>query len=209
LGNQPFMGLEIKVSPAALIPRPETEGLVCEALELLKPRAEEPLTLLELGTGTGCIAIALARALPQATIYATDVSQAALRLAEQNALAHHVARRIRFVQEDLFGASGPRGWADLAISNPPYIPTAELARLEPELLCEPRLALDGGKDGLAAIRAIVAAAPGVLKPGGWLALEIGSEQGQSALGLLADAGFEERRVRKDLQGLDRVALARR
>lgn len=208
LGTQPFMGLEIKVTGEALIPRPETEEVVSEAVSLLKDRSAQPLTILELGTGTGCIAVALASSLPQSTVYATDISDTALKLALENALSHHVERRIRFVKEDLFGGAALKGWADLVISNPPYIPSAEIDRLEPEVLREPRLALDGGKDGLGPLRAIIAAAPKYLKPGGWLVLEIGSGQGKAVLALLEKAGFAQRYVRHDLQGHERIAVAR-
>ena len=209
LGNQPFMGLEIKVSPDVLIPRPETEEVVACAVELLKDRAGHTLNILEFGTGTGCIAVALAESLRHATVYATDISDAALKLALENALGHHVERRIRFVKEDLFREASLKGWADLVISNPPYIPTKVIATLEPEVLKEPFLALDGGKDGLDALRAIIAAAPGYLKKGGWLVLEIGHAQGPAVLRLLEKAGFDGRLVRKDLQGHDRIAVARR
>lgn len=209
LGSQPFMGLEIKVTSEALIPRPETEELVAQAVELLKPRAQQPLNILELGTGTGCIAVALAESLPHATVYATDISESALKLALENALAHHVERRIRFLKEDLFKDGGLKGFADLVISNPPYIPTKVVDTLEPEVLREPRLALDGGKDGLDAVRAIVANAPKYLKPGGWLALEIGHDQGKAVLQLLEKAGLTGAHVKRDLQGHDRFALAKR
>ena len=209
LGTQPFMGLEIEVAPSALIPRPETEELVASAVALLKPRASEPLNILELGTGTGCIAVALAVSLPKAAVYATDISGAALKLAMKNALTHHVEGRLRLIQEDLFSEGALfRGWADLVISNPPYIPTAEIDRLEPEVLKEPRVALDGGKDGLKALRAIIAAAPRYLKPGGWLALEIAWDQKDSVTALIEKAGFLDCRVKKDLQGHDRIAVAR-
>jgi release factor glutamine methyltransferase len=114
------------------------------------------------------------------------------------------------VREDLFReGAAPKGWADLVISNPPYIPSAEVDKLEPEVLKEPRLALDGGPDGLAAVRALIAQAPAFLKPGGWLVLEIGHDQGPAALKLLAAQGLSDAVVRKDLQGQDRIAVARR
>jgi release factor glutamine methyltransferase len=210
LGTQPFMGLEIEVTDGALIPRPETEEVVAEAVSLLKPRAAEALNILELGTGTGCIAVALAASLPQAMVYATDISKPALALAMRNALAHNVERRIRFINEDLFGEDARfKGWADLLISNPPYIPTSQVDRLDPEVLKEPRMALDGGKDGLAALRAIVGAAPRYLKPGGWLVLEMGHDQKDDVMALMDKAGFESRYARKDAQGQDRIAVARR
>jgi len=209
LGSQPFCGHDIEVNSQVLVPRPETEELVEECVRLLKAKAGEDLHVLEFGTGTGCVAIALASRLPNAVVYATEISQAALRLAEKNASRLNVLRRIRFIQEDLFKAgAAPKGWADLVVSNPPYIPTAEISKLEPEVLREPHLALDGGKDGLDAVRAIVASAPRFLKPGGFLALEIGSNQGPKVLRLLADAGFAGPTIRKDLQGRDRIAAAK-
>jgi release factor glutamine methyltransferase len=209
LGDQDFMGLKIRVSPDVLVPRPETEELVVAAERLLADSGRTEFQILELGTGTGCVAIALAQRLPGATVYATDISPAALTLAMQNAQKHGVSQRIRFVHEDLFKPTAHgAGWADLVVSNPPYIPSAEIARLEPEVRQEPILALDGGKDGLSAIRAIAAYAPRQLKKGGFLALEIGSDQGESVRGLLAEHGFESAAVRKDMQGHDRIATGK-
>jgi release factor glutamine methyltransferase len=207
IGNQPFLGISIEVTRDSLIPRPETEELVLECERLLKSAKAAAPKILEVGTGTGCVAIALAQLLPQATIFATDVSDKALDLARKNALAHHVSNRIRFVREDLFsGKEGLRGWADLLVSNPPYIPTKDLDALEPEVKCEPRLALDGGKDGLDAIRAIAASAPKMLKPGGFIALEMEHRQGPAVSRLLHSAGFSGVTVKKDAQGLDRFAI---
>ncbi|MBI5239205.1 MAG: peptide chain release factor N(5)-glutamine methyltransferase [Elusimicrobia bacterium] len=208
LGSQGFMGLDIAVTRDVLVPRPETEELAAAARDLLQAGRPDP-TVLEIGTGTGCVAIALAKALPGATVYATELSPAALALALRNAEAHGVSRRIRFLKEDLFKpAARGAGWADLVVSNPPYIPSAEIDRLEPEVRKEPRLALDGGKDGLDAIRAIAADAPRHIRKGGWLVLEIGSEQGAAVRGLLEGAGGAAVEVRRDLQGLDRIAVAR-
>ena len=208
-GHQPFLGLKIEVTRDSLIPRPETEELVLECERLLKSAKAAAPKILEVGTGTGCVAIALAQLLPQATVFATDVSDKALDLAGKNALAHHVSNRIRFVREDLFsGKEGLRGWADMLVSNPPYIPTRDLDGLEPEVKCEPRLALDGGKDGLDAIRAIVASAPKMLKPGGYLALEIEYRQGPVVSQMLHAAGFQGVNIKKDAQGLDRIAIGK-
>jgi release factor glutamine methyltransferase len=190
-----------------LIPRPETEELVERCVALMAGRPA-PVHVVEIGTGTGCVAIALASKLPDSVVYATEISREAMRLAEKNAMAHHMARRIRFIQEDLFKeGSAPKRWADLVVSNPPYIPSAEVPKLAPEVLREPQLALDGGKDGLDAVRAIVSSAPRFLKPGGWLALEIGHDQGPRVQRLLSGAGFSSSAVKKDLQGHDRVATA--
>ncbi|MBI5246453.1 MAG: peptide chain release factor N(5)-glutamine methyltransferase [Elusimicrobia bacterium] len=205
LGHQPFLGIKIEVTRDSLVPRPETEELVIECERLLK-KTPTP-KVLEIGTGTGCIAIALAQLLPTATIFATDLSKAALDLAQKNAIAQHVGNRIRFVREDLFSdRPGLRGWADLLVSNPPYIPTKELDDLEPEVQREPRMALDGGKDGLDAIRAIAAMAPKMLKPGGVLAMEIHSKQGPAVTKLFAHLGFRDISIKKDAQGLDRFAI---
>ena len=205
LGHQPFLGLKIEVNADSLVPRPETEELVLEC-ERLMGGLPAP-KILEIGTGTGCIAVALAQLMPSATVFATDLSEKALQLAQKNAIAHHVGNRIRFVREDLFSnKQGLRGWADLLVSNPPYIPTKELDGLDPEVQAEPRMALDGGRDGLDAVRAIVAAAPKVLKPGGWLALEIGSKQGPAVAALLRQ--MTNVSIKKDAQGLDRIAAAK-
>ncbi|MEK7389278.1 MAG: peptide chain release factor N(5)-glutamine methyltransferase [Elusimicrobiota bacterium] len=209
LGHQPFLGIKIMVDADCLIPRPETEELVLECERLLKGENSQSAKILEIGTGTGCIAIALAQLLPRATVFATDVSDKALKLAEKNAVANHVGTRIRFVKDDLFsGRWTLRGWADLLVSNPPYVATAELDRLDPEVRAEPRLALDGGKDGLDAVREISARGVKMLKPGGWLALEIGSTQGPAAAELLGAAGLSDVLVKKDAQGLDRMVFGR-
>ncbi|HEX4046808.1 MAG TPA: peptide chain release factor N(5)-glutamine methyltransferase [Elusimicrobiota bacterium] len=208
-GHQPFLGIDIAVTRDSLIPRPETEELVLECERLLRSAKLAAPKILEVGTGTGCVAIALAQLLPQATVFATDVSDKALDLARKNALSHHVSTRIRFVREDLFsGREGLRGWADILVSNPPYIPTKDLDALEPEVKCEPRLALDGGKDGLDAVRAIVASAPKLLKPGGFIALEMEQRQGPAVSKLLHAAGFTGVAIKKDAQGLDRFAIGR-
>lgn len=207
LGHQPFLGIKIEVTRDSLVPRPETEELVIECERLVKASGAASPKILEIGTGTGCIAIALAQLLPSATIFATDLSKQALDLAQKNAIAHHVGNRIRFVREDLFSdKQGLRGWADLMVSNPPYIPTKDLDGLEPEVLKEPRMALDGGRDGLDAIRAITAMAPKMLKPGGVLAMEIGAKQGPAVTKLFAAAGLKSIVIKKDAQGLERFAI---
>jgi release factor glutamine methyltransferase len=209
LGSQDFMGLDIAVTRDVLVPRPETEELAAEARARLQLLGRPSPVALEIGTGTGCVAIALAKGVPGAMVYATEISPAALALAQKNAEAHGVSRRIRFLKEDLFKPSAKgAGWADMVVSNPPYIPSGEIDGLEPEVLKEPRLALDGGKDGLDAIRAIAADAPRHIKKGGFLLLEIGAAQGPSVRDILERAGGREVEVRKDLQGLDRIALAR-
>lgn len=215
LGTQQFLGLELKVGPGVLIPRPETEELVEAAAALARgPGAgARPLFALDIGTGSGCIALALAKLLPSASVWATDISTEALALARENARRLGLAGRVRFVPADLHRPMpsplpGAAGWADLIVSNPPYIPSGRLVRLEPELGHEPRLALDGGPDGLGAVRAILGQAPRHLRAGGWLALEIDEGQGEAVRSLMRGAGLESVEIRRDLAGLERIALGR-
>lgn len=214
LGTWEFWSVDLAVGPAVLIPRPETEILVERALaiatSMIAPNAtaERPLRIADIGTGSGCIAIAVARQLPQAELWATDVSPAALAVARANAERNAVAACIRFEQADLCTGL-PAAAFDVVVSNPPYVPTAEIGTLAPELAWEPRGALDGGADGLDVIRRLVPAAATVLRPGGWLLLEMAIDQGDGVLELLADGKWEEARVRNDLTGRPRVAEARR
>ena len=183
LGSQEFDGLSFAVSPAVLIPRHDTETLLEQAV-LRAPQARH---MLDIGTGSGCIAIALAKRLPEAAVTAVDLSSEALAVAQRNAEAHGAA--IEFLHGSFFEPVAGRRF-DLIVSNPPYITTAELAELQPEVRdYEPRLALDGGPDGLAAYRVIVAQAPAHLQPGGWLLLEVGAGQAGDVAELLAQAGF--------------------
>ncbi len=212
IGTQPFCGLDIKVMPSVLVPRPETEGLVEEAVKIAESKfpLSANLHIVDVGTGSGCIALALASKLPKSMIYATDLSDAALKLAEENAAKLGLNTRIRFLREDLFkphAAGSP--WADIVVSNPPYIPSAELDKLSPEVHQEPIMALDGGESGLEAIKAIAADAPRVLKPGGYLLMEFMMGQGLEVKRQLEHIGFEDIRLEKDLQGVERIVVARR
>ena len=197
-GRVEFFGLDFVVTPDVLIPRPETETLVELALE------RGPRTVVDVGTGSGCVAVALATHLPRARIYATDLSRAALRVAAENARRHGVADRIHFLQADL--ASPLRGPVDMLVSNPPYVAEEEWALL-PESVREhePHLALDGGPGGLRVVRRLLADAARLLRPGGILLVEIGAGQGPEAAAL-ARAVFPPARVRihPDLAGRDRV-----
>lgn len=206
LGWQPFAGCRIAVDPAVLIPRPETEELVLLAVEEARALGRRPVQVVDVGTGSGCVAIALAKRLPEAVVYATDVSPGALRLAQANVMSNHVSTRVRVLREDLFKPHAGAPWADLAVSNPPYIPSAEVDRLEPEVLKEPRLALDGGKDGLEPIRAIAADARRLVKPGGRLLLEHGKGQAGAVRKLLEAGGLSGVRTVRDLQGVERFAI---
>ncbi|MCG3176514.1 MAG: Release factor glutamine methyltransferase [Candidatus Omnitrophica bacterium] len=219
LGEQDFMGLSLRVTPAVLIPRPETEQLVEAVLEeiahLRSVRAtqnhEKPLRILDIGTGSGCIAVSLTSACPDCKISAFDVSARALQVARTNALRQGVSGRIVFKQSDVYGAiRSSRARYDLIVSNPPYIATSEHRALPADVRREPKLALTAGRDGLDVIRRIVAGAPERLAPDGALALEIGQEQAAAVRQLIARTkGFQEARVRRDLAGRDRIVIARR
>ena len=202
LGSQEFMGLDFFVNEHVLIPRQDTETLVELVLEEQKEKNKK---LLDLCTGSGCIAISLAVKGGYESVTATDLSEEALQVAEKNAREHQ--KPIRFFQGDLFLAL-PQSEAktfDIITSNPPYIPTAVIATLEPEVReHEPMMALDGTEDGLKFYRQIAKEAGAWLKPGGSIYLEIGYDQGEAVSGLLADAGFTNVRVVKDLPGKDRV-----
>jgi release factor glutamine methyltransferase len=202
LGRWEFYGLELEVGPAALIPRPETELLVEEALRWLIDRPD-PALALDVGTGTGCIAVSLAVHAPQARILATDLSPAALRLAARNAARHAVSGRVWPVQSDLAPACSRR--FDLICANLPYIPSGTLAGLK-VAEWEPGLALDGGVDGLDAIRRLLAQGPALLSPGGMMLLEIEARQGPPVRAL-AEQFFPTANVNvlRDLAGEDRLA----
>ena len=206
-GTQEFFGLPLAVSPAVLIPRPETELLVEAALNQLPHDA--PLHLADIGTGSGAIAIALASRLPQARITALDLSPAALAIASENAARHHVADRIRLLESDLFAALPTTAEPfDAILSNPPYIPEADRRTLHPQVRdFEPATALFAGVDGLAVYQRLIPEALHYLKPGGLLALELGAGQQVALTSLLHD--WQAVRFLPDLQGIPRVALARR
>jgi release factor glutamine methyltransferase len=207
LGRVEFWGLELEVSPAVLIPRPESEIIVEAALGAARGLAA-PL-IVDVGTGSGCLAVALASALPAARILAIDVSAPALAVARRNAARHGVARRIAFVRGDLLGPL--RGEADLIVSNPPYVPRTERHNLQPEVRAyEPPEALFAGDDGLAVIRRLVAGAETHLRPGGWLIFELGIGQQPAVRALLEQSGrWHSIDIRPDLQGIPRTAMARR
>jgi release factor glutamine methyltransferase len=206
-GVREFYNRSFKVDARVLIPRPETELLVEAALRALPKEA--PGRALDVCTGSGCIAVSLAAERPQAEVVATDLSAEACALARENAQALGVADRLTVLHGDLFAPLPPGPTFDLVVSNPPYVATGELAGLAPEVKREPRLALDGGPDGLAVIRRVVEGARGVLRPGGLLALEIGDQQGPAVQALLQGAGYENARVEKDLQRHDRLAFGTR
>jgi release factor glutamine methyltransferase len=199
-GTREFWSLPMCVTPDVLIPRADTETLV-RACAALAPRRA-----LDVGTGSGCVAIALARELPEATLVGVDVSEAALAIAARNAAAAGGAERVALVRADLL--DGAAADFELIASNPPYVASGELARLAPELQHEPRLALDGGEDGLDVIRRLVGQAPAHLRAGGYLALEVGDGQAAVVSALARAAGAGEIELHRDLAGVERVVVAR-
>jgi release factor glutamine methyltransferase len=208
VGHQEFWSLDFVVTPDVLIPRPETELLVELVLAILLEKGDASLRLCDLGTGSGCIAVALASELPRAQVWALDVSEPALGVAQLNARRHGVGGRIHFVAGDGFSAvKGLR--LDAIICNPPYVSSRELRRAQPELAWEPRQALDGGPTALAVIERIVAEAPGYLRERGWLLMEMGADQCTAVEQLARTAGFSSVSVRTDYAGLPRVLVARR
>lgn len=199
LGEAEFWSLPLHVGPAVLIPRPDTEVLVEEALK----RLPETGRVLDVGTGSGAIAIAIAQERPQVTVLALDRSRAALEVAARNVARHHLEARVQLVEGDLVQL--PEGPYDLVVSNPPYIPTADWEGLMPDVHDhEPRLALDGGADGLDAYRALAVQAPRILRPGGWFMVEVGIGQAEAVATLFAEAGLQSTGVRNDYAGIPRV-----
>ena len=204
-GTQGFWSLDLRVTPATLIPRPETERLV--ELALARLPADAPCRVADLGTGSGAIALAIARERPMAAVVATDASKAALAVAVANAQRNGIDNTW-FRRGDWCEALG-RDRFDLIASNPPYIALADPHLDQGDLRHEPPDALASGDDGLDAIRRIVRDAPAHLAPAGWLLLEHGWDQGQAVRALMAAAGFVEVGTEPDLEGRDRVSLGRR
>ncbi len=206
LGATEFFKHRFTVNESVLIPRPETELLVSAALEGL-PKGE-PSTIVDVGTGSGCIALSIALERPQSSVSAVDISAPALSVAAGNASALGLSGRVKFYEGDLLAPLPPEARFDVIVSNPPYIARAALAGLQREVQAEPRLALDGGESGLELIGRLVAQAKARLRPGGLLAMEIGDDQGAATRTLLSDAGYADIRIEKDYARLDRLALAR-
>ena len=206
LGETEFYGLTLRVTPAVLIPRPETELLVEAVLERLPH--DRTMRVVDVGAGSGAIAIALAHALPQASVTALDLSPEVLAIAGESARKHSVDGRIRFLESDLLGAIQGEERFDAIVSNPPYVPTGDASTLHPQVRDhEPSLALYAGADGLEVYRRLIPQAAALLRPKGLLALEIGYGQ-REALGQLL-SGWDEVEFLEDLQQIPRVALARR
>lgn len=211
IGRQEFWSLEFEVTSDVLIPRSETERLIEVVLELAAKMAlARPPRLLDIGTGSGAIAVTLAKELPLAQLCASDISSSALAVARRNALVHGVAERIDFRQGNLFSVCADEESFDLIVANPPYIQSDALVALAPEVRqWEPRTALDGGFDGLEFYRLIAAQAGKFLCSGGAIVFEIGAGMGENVLAILADAGFtRDRAVLHDYAGRERVVIAR-
>ncbi len=204
MGNTEFMGMLFAVTPQVLIPRPETELLVEKVIMLFRESGLK--RIIDVGTGSGCIAISLAKMLPDARVTGTDISASALAVAEENAARHRVS--VRFARADLFLPEQAARF-DCVVSNPPYIAAADIDVLQPEVRREPRHALDGGKDGLDFYRRIIAQAPDHLTRGGYLVMEMGYGQSDAIKTIFMHAGkYTVQEVINDYAGIERVIVAR-
>ncbi len=221
LGKAEFMGLEFKVTPDVLIPRQETEILVETALKQStclagrQARAQEhkstSLKIMDLGTGSGCIAVSLAKLLHNVEITATDISNKAIEIATYNAVLNRVSEKIKFVNTDLFSGLCVYCLAryDIIVANPPYVPSGEIDTLQPEIKYEPRVGLDGGKDGVDIYRKLIKEAAVYLKEGGLLIMEIGFGQKSAIENIFHESNkFEIIEVIKDYSGIDRIIVAK-
>lgn len=209
-GETEFMGLKFCVAPSVFIPRPETEVLVEKTLRLLEDERIESPNILEIGTGSGAIAVSLTKYNPSCKIWACDISGEALKIARANANLNGVDGRIKFISSDLFCAISERKKFDLIISNPPYIPSEIYDTLEPQVKREPKIALDGGIKGLDFYKAIIPEGVKRLKPNGYLILEMGWSQSEEIRNLMEGTGaccVVE--ILKDHNGIDRVIFAKK
>ena len=211
-GEAEFYGLPFEVDPSVLVPRPETELLVEESLRALKETRVGKAVVYEVGTGSGCISVSVAKNFDNCRIYASDISTEALKIASGNAAKNDVSEKIEFLLghdlKPFRDAGAPQ--ADLVVSNPPYVPTAELQNLEPEVRdYEPTIALDGGPDGLDVIKRFIDQAPGTMSVGGTLLLEIGIGQSRAVTDYINSSGcFDEPGIVKDYQDIDRIVIVK-
>lgn len=211
IGSTGFWDLDLRVTDQVLVPRPDTETLVEAALDLLT-KSDTPQRVVDLGTGSGAIALSLAKACPQHDVYASDRSATALAVARENAYRNGIPHRVAFVQGSWFAPfNGAQPRFDMVVSNPPYIPSADIGSLEPEVsVYEPLSALDGDLDGLRDLGMIIDGCEYHLKQGGWLLLEMGWDQRESVRGLLEASGlFCDILFFDDYAGNNRAVRARR
>jgi len=210
IGNKAFMSLDFIVSPAVLIPRPETEHLVEAVIDYSKT-VEYPINILDIGTGSGAIAISLANYIKNATVMAIDISNDSLLIAKQNAKKHEVESRITFLQSDLYSNIPSLNKFDVIVSNPPYIPSIEVEKLQEEIIkYEPIKALDGGDDGMALYSKIIPGSIAYLKSKGYLILEIGQGQFLSVNKIIVDTGlFNEAKIIKDYADIERIVIVQK
>ena len=205
-GQQEFFKLDFEVTPAVLIPRPETELIIETALELLRNDPEPYLA--DIGTGSGCIAISILHELSAARAVATDISSAALQVTQRNAERHGVADRLEVLESDCFSALEATGSLSLIASNPPYISDDEMKTLQREVNYEPRAALAGGPDGLSVIRRLLREAPPFLRPGGYFVFEIGFGQSEAVEQLIDRRVWQLLGIRTDLRKIPRTVVLR-
>jgi release factor glutamine methyltransferase len=210
-GHQEFWGMDLIVTPAVLIPRPETEHVIETVLELARVGSAasptSPLRIADVGTGSGCIALALAKDLPKAEIFATDISPAALEVSRANAARHQIESRIQFHEADLLTGLENNSF-DFVVSNPPYVGESEEDQVQLEVRkFEPRNAVFAGPAGTEVIARLIPQAHATLKPGGWLVMEISGTIAEEVRQLLKD--WDEVLIRPDLQSIPRVAQARK
>ena len=205
LGWQSFRGLRINVDARVLVPRPETEELAGLAADYLRP-LPGPLTALDYGAGSGAIGLWLAREFPGLRVTAAEKSSRAIACARANARALGLCASVNFLRAETL--AGVRGRFNIIVSNPPYIPTRVIDGLSPEVLSEPRMALDGGGDGLGIARMLIAMAPGRLKKGGALLMELGGNQAKNLLAAMPDKIWNGKRTFKDLNGVERFMFAK-
>lgn len=207
-GHQEFWGLDLIVSPAVLIPRPETEHVVETVLALAQQRdPQEKLRLIDVGTGTGCIALALASELPRADIHASDISEEALEMARINAARLRLGHQVQFRRSDLLSVYAGEQF-DFVVSNPPYVGEAEADKVQKQVReFEPKIAVFSGQDGMDIYKRFIPQAHAVLNPGGWLVMEIGFSTEEKVKALLTD--WVDIQTTADLQGIPRVVAARK
>lgn len=211
-GTKGFWTLDLDVTPDVLIPRPDTECLVESAIHALADiHEEDPLNILDLGTGSGAIILAIASERPDNRYYAVDLSNKAVHIARKNRGNNNIKAPVFFIRGHWFSPFIKHQFFDLIVSNPPYIPRADIAQLEPEIMrYEPMLALDGDTDGLSCIRSILEEAPAYLKEGGYLMMETGFDQKQAVMKIAVDCGcYEKIEYIKDTAGHDRVVTMRK